>query len=339
MTLARGARRRAFLARLGALAVLPAAGRAQQPASARRVGIILTTSPLEEMLGAEPRHPGVGAFLREMRSRGYAEGRNLLLLRRTAAGDFARYPEIVAELARLNVDVIVAAGNNALYASARAAAGSVPFVMIASSEPDRAGLVVSLAKPGGNFTGLTIDVSPEIEVKRLELLKAVLPAARRVAYLATHAAWEVPYALAVRRAAAQFGVILEHVPHTPADYSGAFASIAARPPDALFASFSAETFAHRREIAEFALAHRLPGIFPYQEMADSGGLLSFGMSVPDLFRRLAHYVDRILRGARPGDLPIERPTKFELVVNLRSARAIGVVVPQPILLRADRVIE
>jgi putative tryptophan/tyrosine transport system substrate-binding protein len=329
--------RRAFLLHACALALAPAA-RAQS-GRLRRVGLIFTTSRLEEMAGAEPAHPAVHAFLRELQLLGYVEGRNLLVERRTAAGEFARYPQIVAELVRLKVEVIVAAGNNALYALAKEVTGTVPFVMIASSEPDRAGLVASLAKPGGNFTGLTIDTSPEIESKRLELLKAVLPHARRVAYLATRDAWDVPYALAVRRAAAAFGVILEHVPHTPESYADAFAALARRPPDALFASFSAETYAHRRQIAEFALGQRLPGVYPYREMAEAGGLMSYGMSVPDLFRRSAHFVDRILGGARPGELPVEQPTGYELVVNLPTARALGIVVPQSILLRADRIIE
>jgi putative tryptophan/tyrosine transport system substrate-binding protein len=204
---------------------------------------------------------------------------------------------------------------------------------------EKAGLVASLARPGGNLTGLTIDISPEIEAKRLELLKAAIPTLRRIAYLGTNAAWESAATQALRRAARLFGVEVLHVEHIPTDYGAAFAAVTRLQPDAIFASYTPETYAHRQSIAEFALKHRLPGMYPYQEMAEAGGLMSYGMSVPDLFRLSAHYVDKILKGAKPADLPIEQPTKFELVINRRTANALGLDLPQSLLLRADRVVE
>lgn len=331
--------RRVFLAQLCVLGAAPQVTIAQRADKVHRVALLLTTSPIGEMIGAEPEHPGTRVLLRELRTLGYEEGRNLVLERRSAEGKFERYPEIVSELARLKVDVIVAAGNNNLYLRAKEVSGTVPFVMIAASEPEKSGLVASLARPGGTFTGLTIDASPEIEAKRLEMLKELLAAPRRVAYLATREAWSNPYGLAARRAAEKLGLTLEHVEHTPSDYSGAFSLIERRRPDALLASFSAETFGHRRQIAEFALKARLPGIYPYQEMVEAGGLMSYGMSAPDLFRRAAHYVEKILKGARPGDLPVEQPTKFDTVINLKTAKMLGLSVPQSLLVRADRVIE
>ncbi|MEW6687798.1 MAG: ABC transporter substrate-binding protein [Pseudomonadota bacterium] len=278
-------------------------------------------------------------FLEELRRLGHVEGEGLIVERRSAEGRFERFGEIVAGLAAMRTEVIVCAGDNSLYRRARDAAGGVPIVMIASSEPDRAGLVASLARPGGTVTGLTIDIGPEIEAKRMEILKEALPGASRVAYLARRAAWEHPYALAVRATAKKFGVALVHVEHTPDNYASAFDELERNRPDALFASFSAETFGHRQPIAEFTLRARLPGIFPYREITELGGLMSYGTSAPDLFRKAASYVDRILRGAKPGDLPIERPTRFDFVVNLRTARALGIPLPRSILLRADRVIE
>jgi putative tryptophan/tyrosine transport system substrate-binding protein len=332
-------RRRHFITGVGALIAIPAVVLAQQARKQHRVALILTTSHISEMAGPDPVHPGTRAFLRELRTLGYIEGQNIVIERRSAEGQFDRFPSIVGELVRLNVDVIVSAGANSHYRQVKDAANAIPIVMLASQEPDKAGLVASLARPGGNVTGLTIDISPEIEAKRLELLKEAIPGIRRVAYLGTKAAWDSPPAKELRRAAPLFGVELKHVEHTPTDYTTAFAAIERQRPDAIFASFSAETFAHRRTIAEFALKARLAGVFPYQEITEAGGLMSYGMSVPDLFRRSAHYVDKILRGANPGDLPVERPTKFDLVINRKTADELGLSIPQSVLLRADRVIE
>lgn len=333
-------RRRHFITWVGTLIVsLPSSVLAQQVRKTRRVALILTTSPISEMAGPEPVHPGVKAFLRELRALGYTEGQNILIERRSAEGHFDRFPSIVRELIGLKTDVIVTPGMTLLYPQVKDAPGSVPIVMVTSQEPDKVGLVASLARPGGNVTGLTVNIDPEIEGKRLELLKEAVPRLRRVAYIGTKTLWESSGAQALRRAGSALGVDIVHVEHTPTDYTAAFATIERQRPDAIFASTSTETFANRQVIGEFALKARIPGMFPHSEIAEAGGLMSYGVNVPDLFRRSAHYVDRILKGARPADLPIERPTKFDLVVNQRTAKELGLSIPQSLLQRADRVIE
>ena len=332
-------RRRYFITGVGALVVLPAAVLAQQARKLHRVALILTTSPISEMTGIDPVHPGTGAFLRELRALGYTEGQNIVVERRSAEGHFDRFPSIARELVTLKTDVIVVAGGNSHYKQVKDTTSSVPIVMLASQEPEKAGLVASLARPGGNVTGLTIDISPEIDAKRLELLREAIPGLRRVAYIGSKAAWDSAGAQVLRRAASTFGVELTHVESTPTDYTTAFATIERQRPDAVFASFSPETFANRKALAGFTLKARLAGMFPYAEIAEAGGLMSYGMSVPDLFRRSGHYVDKLLKGARPADLPIERPTKFDLVINRKTANQLGLSIPQSVLLRAERVIE
>lgn len=332
-------RRRDFITWVGVLAAAPTSVLAQPARKVHRVALIATTSPIAELEGPEPVHPGTRAFLRELRALGYTEGQNIVVERRTAEGQFDRYTPIARELVGLKTDVIVAAGDNSHYRQIKDVTSSVPIVMLASQGPDKVGLVASLARPGGNVTGLAIEIGPEIEAKRLELLREILPRVRRVAYIATLERWDSPNAEALRQVASTFGVEIAHVEHTPSDYTSAFATVARQRPDAVFASFSAETFANRRAIGEFARKARLAGVFPYSEIAEAGGLMSLGMSVPDLYRRSAHYVDKILKGARPGDLPIERPTKFDLVINRKAANELGLTIPQSVWLRADRVIE
>jgi putative tryptophan/tyrosine transport system substrate-binding protein len=332
-------RRRYFITGVGALVAFPVVVLAQQARKLRRVALILTTSPISEMAGSEPVHPGTKAFLRELRALGYIEGQNILVERRSAEGHSDRFPSIVRELVSLKTDVIVSAGGDSHVRRVKDTTSTVPIVMLDSVEPDKAGLVASLARPGGNVTGLTIVIDSEIEAKRLELLREAIPSLSRVAYIGSKAAWDSPGAQALRRAASVFGVEIVHVEHKPTDYTTAFATIERQRPDAIFASFSSETFANRRAIGEFALRARLPGMFPFSEIAEAGGLMAYGMSVPDLFRRSAHYVDKILKGARPADLPIERPTKFDLVINRRTAEKLGLSISQSLLLRADRVIE
>ena len=331
--------RRVFI-RAAAAVVLtaPFLATAQQAGKAHRVALILTTTPVAEMAGPEPLHALTGEFLRELQVLGYVEGRNLIFERRSAEGKNDRYPEIVAELIRIKTDVIAAAGSPVLVRQLMKGARTVPIVMIGGF-PMETGLVTSLARPGGNVTGLTASPGPDIESKRLQLLKEVIPKLSRVAYLATKEGWDLPNARAARRAAPTLGVELLHAEHTAFDIDATLAGLARLGPDALFASASFETYAHRHQIVEFALKARLPGIYSYREMAETGGLVSYGVSIPGLARRAAHYVDKILRGARPADLPIEQPTQFELVINLKTARALDITIPPSILLRADRVIE
>ncbi|MBI2543987.1 MAG: ABC transporter substrate-binding protein [Candidatus Rokubacteria bacterium] len=289
------------------------------------------------MAGPEPVHPPTRAFLHTLRSLAYVEGQNLVFERRSAEGKFERFAEIVAELVRLKTDVIVTIGNTMTQA-AKQVTTTVPIVMATSDSPIEAGLVASLARPGGNITGLTTNTGPEIEGKRLELLRDALPKISRVAYLGMKTDWEGPPGESVKAAAKALNVTLLHAEHTPNQYAGAFAVIARQRPDALFVGSSAPAYAHRRLITEFAVKNRLSGTYPFREFVEAGGLMSYGVSVSDLFRRAAGYVDKILKGANPADLPIEQPTKFELVINLKTAKSLGLTIPPSVLVRADEVI-
>jgi len=310
---------------------------AQQAGKVYRVGLIFTTSPVSEMAGPEPVHPLVRVFLHTLRSLGYVEGQNLVFERRSAEGKFERFTEIVAELVRLKVDVIVAPNLPAALA-AKNATTTIPIVMAIAGDPVGLGLVASLARPGGNITGLTSNTGPEIEGKRLELLKDALPRISRVAYLGMKTDWGGPLGESAKAAAKALNLTLLHAQHAPNEYAGAFALIARQRPDALLVATSAPAYAHRRLIVEFAVKNRLPGMYGWREFVEAGGLMSYGASLSDLLRRAAGYVDKILKGAKPGDLPIEQPTKFELVINLKTAKALGLTIPPPVLVRADEVI-
>jgi len=310
---------------------------AQQPGKVYRVGLIVTTSPVSEMAGPEPVHPPTRAFLHTLRSLGYVEGQNLVFERRSAEGKFERFTEIVAELVRLKTDVIVTV-STPLAQAAKQVTTTVPIVMARSDSPVEAGLVASLGRPGGNITGLTTKTGPEIEGKRLELLKDALPKISRVAYLRMKTDWEGPTGESVKAAAKALNVTLLHAEHTPNEYASAFAVIARQRPDALLVTDSAPAFAHRRLIVEFAVKNRLPGMYGWREPVEAGGLMSYGVNISDLFRRAAGYADKILKGANPADLPIEQPTKFELVINLKTAKALGLTIPPSVLIRADEVI-
>jgi ABC-type uncharacterized transport system substrate-binding protein len=331
-------RRRAFLTFVGGALAAPFAS-AQPATRIYRVAVILTTSPLAEMAGQDPAHPTIRAFVHELRALGYVEGRNLILERRTAAGRPERYPGIVAELVGLKPDVIVTAGDSGLIASAKNAWGGVPIVMLGSNDPVKYGLARSLARPGGNLTGLLVVTGPENEQKRMQLLKEAIPTVSRVAYLAPRRLWNRPQTKAFLEAGAALGIDIVHAEHKPQDLDATFAAIERLQPDGLFVSGAAESYGQRQQIIEFARRARLPGMYPYAPMADAGGLMSYSISVAGLGRGAAGYVDKILKGAKPGDLPIERPKTFELVINLRTATALGITIPRSILLRADRVIE
>ena len=319
------------------LLLAPISSHAQQPGKVYRVGLIATTAPVSEMAGPDPVEPPHRAFLHTLRSLGYVEGQNLVFERRSAEGKFERFAEIVADLVRLKTDVIVTVGTPMAQA-AKQVTTTVPIVMAASVNPVEARVVASLARPGGNITGLTTNTGPEIEGKRLELLKDALPRISRVAYLGMKTDWEGPFGESVKAAAKALNVTLLHAEHTPNEYAGAFTVIARQRPDALFVASSAPAFAHRRLIVEFAVKNRMPGMYPWREPVEAGGLMSYGVSVSDLFRRAAGYVDKILKGAKPADLPVEQPTKFELVINLKIAKSLGLTIPPSVLVRADEVI-
>lgn len=318
---------------LALLAVFPAAG--QTVPMVARVGIL--TPAASEPVGMR----FVDAFRQGMRQRGWEEGRNVVIEWRFAHGRYDRLGELAAELARLDVDVFVI-DSTAAARAAMDAAPTVPIVMALVSDPIRTGLVASLARPGGNITGMTL-MSADLSGKQLELLKEVVPAARRVAVILnpanlSHAAIWSETQIAGRA----LQVTLNAVEiREEADLKGALSAVAAWRADALYVLHDPllmGTDSVRNRILSFAARNRLPTLSGMREFTEAGGLISYGASFAGLFRRAAVFVDKILRGAKPGDLPIEQPTNFELVVNLETAKALGITIPQSILLRADEVI-
>jgi putative ABC transport system substrate-binding protein len=333
-------RREFIIAIVGSVLAWPIAARAQQAEKDFRVGLILTTPPGSEMVGPDPIYPPTRAFVHALRDLGYIEGRNLVLERRSAEGRFERLGDIIAELVRLKADVIVTGGNPPARA-AKAATTTVPIVAVAVADFVADGLVQSLARPGGNVTGLMIRVGSESEAKRLQLLKELLPSVSRVAYLGSkeNKDWEEPRGQSVRTAAQVLGVTLALAEHTPRQYADAFTVISRARAEALFVGPGPVAYADRALIVDFATRARLPSSFAFRESVELGGLMSYGVSVVDLFRRAATYVDKILKGAKPADLPVEQPTTFELVINVKTAKALGLEVPPLLIAQADELIE
>ena len=281
----------------------------------------------------------MGPFREGLRERGYVEGRNLVIEYRWAEGDYARLPALVAELIAAKVEVLVGAGTPVALAVKRATT-TVPMVMVAVGDPVGTGLVASLARPGGNLTGL-VSIAPDLEGKRLELLREVAPRLSRVSVLINPANPFTVSSAEQMRAAAQVLHLKLHFADVreEGELDQAFEAIARERPDGLIMVADRVFLHNRARIAGFATRHRLPGVYAYSELVDEGGLMSFGPSYPGMHRRAAYYVDRILRGANPADLPMEQPEKFELIVNLKTARAFGLAIPQSLLLRADRLVE
>ena len=326
-------RRRDFLALLGgAVAAVPLAVAAQEARKLPRIGFLgNSTASLEANL--------VGPFRESLRNLGYVEGRNISIEYRWAEGNYDRFPTLIAELIALKVDVIVTAGTPAALAVKKATA-SIPLVMVAVGDPVGTGLVASLGRPGGNVTGLT-SIAPELEGKRLELLKEALPRVSRVAVLWNPAnAYQIGSEKEVQAAAKVLRISVVSLPvRNPEELGNAFAAIPREHADAILV-LADRLFLHNRErIADFAIKNRLPGMNAYRELVEAGGLMSFGPSYAMMHRQAATYVDKILKGAKAGDMPIEQPAKFELVMNLKTAKALGLTIPQSLLLRADEVIQ
>ena len=323
-------RRREFVFLLaGAPAAWPLAARAQQAGKVYRLGFLNAGAPI-------PGVTGLGDALQEL---GWVEGKNIVWERRYAEDRLDRLPELAAELVRLKVDVIVAAGTLAPLAAKRATA-TIPIVMTAAGDPVGSGLISNLARPGGNVTGLSLMV-PDLGGKRLELLKELLPRMSRVAVL-----WNAanPYPALVfnetERAAQTLEIEVQSVEiRGPDDLHSAFEAAKRQSPDALIMVEDPLTIDFQKQIADFALAHRLPAMDGFRMFVNAGGLMSYGASLSDMLRRAAGYVDKVLRGAKPGELPVEQPTKFELLINLKTAKALGLDVPPILLARADEVIE
>jgi putative ABC transport system substrate-binding protein len=281
----------------------------------------------------------IGPWREGLRDFGYVEGQNVRVDYRWAEGRYERFPALIAELLALKVDVIVTAGTPAAQAVQRATR-TVPLVMVAVGDPVATGLVTSLARPGGNATGL-VSIAPDLEGKRLQLLRELVPNLAHVALLTNpNNPFHVGSEQQLRAAASVVHVKAQSFAvRNESEFDAAFEAMMHERPGAMIMLADRLFLHHRKRIADFALKHRLPAIYAYQELVDSGGLMSFGPSYPGMHRRAAYFVHRILKGASPSDLPMEQPSQFELMVNLKTARALGLAIPQAVLLRADRVIE
>jgi putative tryptophan/tyrosine transport system substrate-binding protein len=302
------------------LMLAPLVAKAQQMGKVFRVGLISSATPLSETAGPEPANAAARSFVQGLGALGYVEGQNLIPERRSAEGQIERLGSLVAELVRLKADVIVTSTDRMALA-AKPVTTTVPIVMASSVDPVRSGIVQSLARPGGNITGLTIQVGPEIEAKRLALLREMLPGISRIAYLASKDfnEWEHPYERSVRTAAQALRVTLVRAEFSPHLYADAFTLIS-REAEALFVGPSSLAYADRAVIVGFATRTRLPSTFVWRESVELGGLMSYEPNLADISGRASTYVDKILRGAKPADLPVEQPTKFELVINLKTAK-------------------
>jgi putative ABC transport system substrate-binding protein len=331
--------RRAFLAGSGAVLVAaPLAAGAQPADKIARIGYLAA-----DLATTNPRFRE--AFRQGLRELGYVEGRNVVIEYRDAEGKLERLPALAAALVTLEVDVILAAAATPAAMAAKRATRSLPIVFVAVSDPIANGLVAGLARPGGNATGLSIlSLTPESVGKCLELLTQTVPRVSRVAVL-----WH-PGQLGERAerdllkgaesAGRALGVRLQYVEaRGPADFDKAFSELTKGRPGALAVWGSVTFLNERRRLVDLAAKNRLPAVYIAREYVDSGGLMAYGANIPDQFRRAATYVDKILKGAKPGDLPVEQPTKFELVINLKTARVLGLTIPESLLRQADEVIE
>jgi putative ABC transport system substrate-binding protein len=320
-------RRRNFIALLGGAAAWPLAARAQQGgARIPRIGII-DDAPIWDH------------FRQGLHDLGYIEGRNIAIEYRSAEGDFDRLRQAARELASLPVNILVVYGSSATRA-ARQATSTIPIVMIGVGDPVRARFVTNLARPGGNVTGTT-SLGPELIGKRIEILKECVPGLARVAFL-----WNpdndsnLAFLEELIIAVPALGLQLISVPmRTSEEYEGAFAAMMQRQPNAFVTQNDPLILQHIGQIIDFVAEHRLPAMYQAKENVEAGGLMAYGATLSDLFTRSAWYVHRILQGAKPADLPVEQPTKFELSINLKTAKALGIEVPPALLARADEVIE
>ena len=325
--------RRVFLGTLaGGLLAAPLAAGAQTAGKVPRIGYLSSGSATTSRL--------VEGFQQGLRELGWVEGQNVVIDYRFSEGRFDRLPDLAAELVRLKVDVIVAAPTPPAVA-AKNATGTIPIVMVGVGNPVGLGLIASLARPGGNVTGLSFSIGTLASGKGLELLKETAPNVRRVAVLSNPG--NPSHALAiheVRDAARTMGVQLQLLEaREPNQFDGAFAAMAKGRAEALLVVPDSMLALHGARLADLAARNRLPSMHGFREAVEAGGLISYGPSIVAVFRRAAFFVDKILKGAKPGDLPVEQPSKFDLVINLKTAKALGLTIPPSLLQRADQVIE
>jgi len=314
------------------LLVVAVLAEAQQPKRIPQIGILIAASASSYSARLE-------AFRQRLRELGYVEGKNIVIEYRYAEGKLERLPDLAAELVRLKVDVIVVTAQAVL--AAKKASPTIPIVFGAAADPVGSGFVSSLARPGGNITGLSV-MSPDLDGKRLELLKEAFPTVARVAFL-----WQSssdsrgnPAFTDMELAAKTLGLKLQSLPVRGLDdFESAFARLKKEGAEALITTSGPLLSTQQREVLAFAAKNRLPAIYPASEFVEAGGLMSYAPNYTDLWRRAATYVDNILKGAKPSDLPVEQPTKFELIIDLKAAKQIGLTIPPNVLARADKVIK
>jgi len=333
--------RRHFVAALGgAAATFPLAAGAQQPGKVYQVAILAGGDSVANLSETSSlRH--WRALHQELRRLGYAEGRNLVVYRRSTEGDSRRIPKLVREVVSLKPHVVFAVRPD-LVEALRAATTKIPIIAF-SGDPVRYGFAASLARPGGNITGFTIDGGPGIIAKRMSLLREAVPAMTRLAALMLRQYWEGQIGDGHRESARQLGIALVgeplDAPVNEQSYRRAFADMVREHADAVIVSPQSENLVHRRLIAELAAEAQLPSMHYWREHVEVGGLMAYMIDLADVLRSVAGYIDLILKGANPADLPFQQPTKYELIINLKTAKALGITIPRAILLRANEVIE
>ena len=333
-------RRREFLGALGGAATAwPLAARGQQPATQQRIAIFhpaIPTTLLTETGGGSAWR----AFFGELRRLGYVEGENLIIERYSAEGHHERYADLAREIVTRNPDLIVT-GTNPVVIAFTAATSTIPVIAF-MLDPLEAGLVTNLARPGGNLTGITLDAGIEIWGKRLELLKEAVPSTAQAAFLGMRDGWEGSFGQFLRDAGGRLGIsLISMLPQegTPSEIERVFAEMGQHRPDAVLVSGEGDLYAHRQLIAELTQKNRLPAMCPYRDYVEAGGLMAYAVDLAELLRRMADDVHQILKGAKPGDIPIYQPTKFELLVNLKTAKALGLTLPPALLALAAETIQ
>jgi putative tryptophan/tyrosine transport system substrate-binding protein len=332
--------RREFIMLLGgAAAAWPLAASAQQRATQRRIAIFHPAIPAT-LITETGGGTAWRAFFAELRRLGYVEGENLIIERYSAEGHHERYAGLAREIVTRNPDLIVT-GTNPVVIAFRAATSTMPIVAF-MLDPLKAGLVTSLARPGGNLTGITLDAGIEVWGKRLEMLKEAVPSTAKAAFLGMRDGWDDSFGQVLRDAGGRLGIsLIWMLPQagTRSEIERVFAAMGQQQLEAVLVSGEGDLYANRQLIAELAQKHRLPAMCPYRDYVDAGGLMAYTVDLAELLRRMANDVHQILHGAKPGDIPIYQPTKFELLINLKTANAFGLTLPHSLLSRADEVIE
>jgi putative tryptophan/tyrosine transport system substrate-binding protein len=334
-------RRRLFVTLVGgAVVAWPLGAHAQQPATQRRIAIFhpaIPTTLLTETGGGS----AWPAFFAELRRLGYVEGENLIIERYSAEGHHERYADLAREIVTRNPDVIVT-GTNPVVIAFMAATRTIPVVAF-MLDPLKAGLVTSLARPGGNLTGITLDAGIEIWGKRLQMLKEAIPSMAKVAFLGMRDGWEGSSGQVLREVGGRLGISLVFMlpqKGTPSEIERVFAAMQQQQrPDAVLVSGEGDLYAHRQLIAELAEKNRLPAMCPYRDYVEAGGLMAYAVDLVELLKRMADDVHQILKGAKPGDIPIYQATKFELLINLKTAKALGLTLPPALFTLAAEIIE